>query len=157
MVRHDAQLVFDHLKRVVPAFRRASVSAMSPEAVEREGALMKGAYVLTAEDVLSGRRFDDGVVRNAWPIELWDQQTGPTYTYLRPGDHYEIPRRCLEAPGLTNLYCAGRCISVTREALASTRVTGPCLSLGESAARAALGRIRVGTERSQNDGQHRRT
>ncbi len=156
MARRDAQLVYEYLVREVPAFRRASIAAISPEAVEREGALMRGAYVLTAEDVLGGRRFPDGVVRNAWPIELWDQETGPAYTYLRPGDHYEIPLRCLEAPTLTNLYAAGRCISVTREALASTRVTGPCLSLGEAAAHAALGRI-PSTAGAPDHGQDRWT
>lgn len=153
--RRDAQLVYEHLQREVPAFRCASIAAMSREAVEREGALMKGAYVLTAADVLGGRRFHDGVVRNAWPIELWDQENGPTYTYLQPGDHYEIPLRCLEAPALTNLSCAGRCISVTREALASTRVTGTCLSLGEAAARAAVDRIRATADRDRNDGYSR--
>ena len=90
--------------------------------------------------MLGGRRFDDGVVRNAWPVEIWDQLAGPTYRYLQPGDHYDIPRRCLETSTFTNVYAAGRCISVTREALASTRVTGACMALGEAAAHAALGR-----------------
>ena len=38
--RQEAQLVYQHLRRELPAFRHASVAAMSPEAVEREGARM---------------------------------------------------------------------------------------------------------------------
>jgi hypothetical protein len=40
-------------------------------------------------------------------------------------------------PEISNCWCAGRCISATREALASTRVMGTCIALGEEAGRDA--------------------
>jgi hypothetical protein len=110
---------------------------MSPGVVDREGPRIRGEYTLTADDVLNGRKFPDGVVKNAWPIELWDQERGPSYQYLEPGDYHEIPLRCLEVRGISNCWCAGRCISATHEALGSTRVIGTCISLGEEAGRQA--------------------
>jgi hypothetical protein len=133
----DALLVHRFLSGVLDSFRHSSIAEMSPRVVDREGLRVQGEYRLTADDVLQGRKFPDGEVRNSWPIELWDQQRGPSYRYLEPGDHHEIPVRCLKARGISNCWCAGRCISATREALGSTRVIGTCLSLGEVAGREA--------------------
>ena len=100
--------------------------------------------MLTKEDVLSARKFPDGVVKNAWPIELWDRTKGTIYKYVPRGEYYEIPFRCLMVSGITNLLTAGRCISVTHEALGSTRVMGTCMALGEQAGKAAAYRVRNG-------------
>jgi hypothetical protein len=114
---------------------------MSPEVAYREGARAWGEYTLTADVVLGARKFPDGAVRNAWPIELWDREKGPSYRYLDPGEYYEIPLRCLKAQEVSNLWCAGRCISASHEALGSTRVMGPCIALGEEAGREAAGSV----------------
>ncbi|TAL28020.1 MAG: FAD-dependent oxidoreductase, partial [Nitrospirae bacterium] len=102
-----------------------------------EGRRVCGEYTLTEKDVLSARKFSDGVVKNSWPIELWDRSRGTVYKYVPRGDYYEIPFRCLMVKGIRNLLTAGRCISVTHEALGSTRVMGTCMALGEQAGKAA--------------------
>ncbi len=135
--RADADGVIRYLASVLPAFEDSYVADTSLKVLEREGRRIKGAYTLTKEDVLAARKFPDGVVRNAWPIELWDREKGTIYKYVPRGDHYEIPFRCLMVDGTTNLLTAGRCISVTHEALGSTRVMGTCMALGEQAGKAA--------------------
>lgn len=120
--KKDALLVHNYLSRVLPVFKKSYIVEMSPEVVDREGPLLYGEYTLTADDIINARKFPDGIVKNAWPIELWDQQKGVTYKYLEPGENYEIPLRCLVTKDIKNLFCAGRCISVTHEALGSTRV-----------------------------------
>lgn len=135
--RNDALLVHRHLSRVLDAFKNSSIAEMSPRVVDREGPRVCGEYTLCADDVLKARKFSDGAVRNAWPVELWDQERGPTHQYLEPGEYHEIPLRCLKPLGISNCWSAGRCISATREALGSTRVMGTCLSLGEEAGREA--------------------
>ena len=129
----DALLVHNYLSQVLPVFKKSYIVEMSPEVVDREGPRLYGEYTLTADDIISARKFSDGIVKNAWPIELWDQQKGVTYKYLEPGENYEIPLRCLVTKDIKNLFCAGRCISVTHEALGSTRVMGTCIALGERA------------------------
>ncbi len=138
--REAAVLAHRYLARVLPPFRDSFISCMSSEVVDREGPRVRGEYVLTADDVIGARKFPDGVVKNAWPIELWEPDKGVRYRYLESGEYYEIPLRCLAASDVSNLYCAGRCISASREALGSTRVMGACISLGEQAGRAAARR-----------------
>jgi len=125
------------LSESLSTFRNSYIDELSSVIVEREGLRMTGEYTLTKDDVLSARKFNDGVVKNAWPIEIWDREKGPSFRHLAPGTYYEIPLRCLKSRNIKNLYCAGRCISASPEALGSTRVMGTCISLGEQAGLAA--------------------
>ena len=142
--RVDAESVVRYLASVLPAFEDSYVAGTSLKVLEREGRRIKGPYTLTKEDVLAARKFPDGVVKNAWPIELWDPEKGTVYKYVPRGEYYEIPFRCLMVDGITNLLTAGRCISVTHEALGSTRVMGTCMALGEQAGKAAAYWVRNG-------------
>jgi hypothetical protein len=130
--REDAEKAWAYLKDHCPGFKESHIAECG-EVLDREGPRLLGDYQLTEEDVLSARKFPDGIVKNAWPIELWDPRRGPTYQYLEPGEYYEIPGRCLKTRAVSNVLCTGRCISVTHRALGSTRVMGTCMALGEAA------------------------
>jgi len=135
--RKRAFAVTEFLK-TLPAFSRAFVSHAAPQVGVRESRRVVGRYELTREDVLSGRRFEDGVARASWPIELWEEgRLGATYEWLDDRKHYDVPLRCLEARDVDNLFVAGRCMSATHEALGSARVIGTCLAAGEAVGRAA--------------------
>jgi hypothetical protein len=140
----NSELMLAFLAGALPAFKDAVIAGTSLMVLDREGRRVCGEYTLTENDVLSARKFPDAVVKNAWPIELWDRSKGTEYKYLPRGDYYEIPFRCLTVKGISNLLAAGRCISVTRAALGSTRVMGTCMTLGEQAGKAAAYRIRNG-------------
>ena len=107
----------------------------APGPLARDGARLLGQYTLTAQDVLEARKFPDPAARSAWPVEFWDPETGPRYRYLPDGEFYEIPRRCLASERIANLFAAGGCISAETLALASVRVMGTCIALGEAAGR----------------------
>jgi len=135
--RRCALAVTEFLK-TLPPFARAFVSHTAAQVGVRESRQVIGRYQLTREDVLSGRRFDDGVVRASWPIELWEEgRLGATYEYLEDGQTYDIPLRSLRARDVENLFVAGRCMSATHEALGSARVIGTCLAMGEAVGLAA--------------------
>lgn len=136
--RRDAASACAVLKRH-PAFREAEMTACLPGVLARETCHLRGEYVLTGPDVLSARKFADGVVRDAWPVEHWDSRRGVCYRYLPPGDWCEIPARCLSAEhGAANLLCAGAALSADSEAASSVRVMGVCMATGEAAARRSL-------------------
>lgn len=135
--REKALQACHYLQKMVPEFKDAYIAEFAPSVVEREGICLDGQYTLTASDLMRGRRFKDGVVNNAWPIELWDQVKGPQFRYLSSSRHYEIPLRCMKSKNIENLLATGRCISATHEALGSTRAAGTCISLGEQAGLAA--------------------
>ena len=135
--RKRALAVTEFLK-TLPAFSRAFVSHAAPQVGVRESRRVIGRYQLTRDDVLSGRKFDDGVARASWPIELWEEgRLGATYEWLDDRAHYDIPLRCLQARDVDNLFVAGRCMSATHEALGSARVIGTCLAAGAAVGRAA--------------------
>ncbi len=126
-----------YLSRRLSAFKAAYIAGSSMGVMDRESRRICGEFTLTEDDVLGARKFQDGVLKNSWPIEIWDKNKGTLYKYLKAGDYYEIPFRCLKVKDIHNLLCAGRIISVSHEAYASTRVMGTCMVLGEQAGQAA--------------------
>ena len=124
--------------RTMPAFARAFVSHAAAQVGVRESRRVVGRYQLTREDVLAARRFEDGVARAGWPIELWDEgRLGARYEYLDDGQTYDIPLRSLQARDVDDLFVVGRCMSATHEALGSARVIGTCLATGAAVGMAA--------------------
>jgi len=144
VVLNRAEKILRYLAEKLPSFRSAYIDGTSLRVMDREGRRVCGEYTLTEDDILNAGKFDDGVVKNSWPIELWDRKKGTVYKYLKDGEYYEIPFRCMKVKGISNLLCAGRCISVSHEALGSTRVMGTCISLGERAGLAAAYYIKNG-------------
>jgi hypothetical protein len=134
--REQAEQCGGFLRRHMPGFGEAFVSDTAPRLGIRETRRIRGRYVLTEDDVLAGRKFDDGVCRAAWPIELHVADGHTEWRFLDDGLWYTVPYRCLVPERLRNLLVAGRCVSSTREAFASVRVIGPCMSEGQAAATA---------------------
>jgi len=136
------------LRRHVPGYEKSRLIAMASRVGLRESRRMVGAYTLTSDDVLSARKFPDGVARHAYYIDVHNPDgfglEGRAHRDLRPpaGDYYEIPYGCLVPREREQLLVAGRCISADREALGSTRTTVCCAALGEAAGLAAALAVR---------------
>ena len=106
----------------------------------RESRRLLGDVVLTKDDLVTGRSYPDACVPTGWKMDL--HLPDPKYekgfegnafistahfgTYPMP---YWIPYRCLYSRNVSNLFMAGRDISVTHEALGAVRVmrTGGCM------------------------------
>jgi hypothetical protein len=125
-------------RRDVPGFANCRLAATATQIGIRESRRIVGEYTLTREDVLEARAFDDAVARSAYPIDIHNPSGSGTATQrLAPGTSYEIPYRCLVPAQVDGLLVAGRCISTTHEALASTRLTPTVMTLGQAAGTAA--------------------
>jgi hypothetical protein len=124
--------------RGLPGFEEAVLDRVGSVGV-RDGGRIGGEYCLTAEDVRTGRRFDDAACRCAWPIEYWHRERGASLEYLPDGVFYEIPLRALRVQGWRNVWAAGKCLSADRLAHASARIAGTCWAMGETAGKAACG------------------
>ena len=132
--REQADRCGAFLREHVPGFASAFVSDAAPRLGVRETRRIRGRYALTEDDVLGGRKFDDGVCRAAWPIELHVPGGRTEWRFLDDGLWYTVPYRCLVPLGVRNVLAAGRCVSATREGFASVRVIGPCMGEGQAAA-----------------------
>ena len=125
------------LKTTVPGFEQACLSGLAPRIGIRETRRVVGEYVLTADDVIEGRKSPRGVAKGAHHVDLHGEGTDQVRVPVRDGQSYDIPYECLIPRNVTNLLVAGRCLSSTREANGSARVMGTCMATGEAAGTAA--------------------
>jgi len=122
----------------IPGFGNACVTAVGTQIGVRETRRIMGHYVLNGTDVLDGRRFDDVIARSGYPIDIHNPEgKGVTANFIREGGAYDIPYRSIVPLGCANLVLAGRCISTTHEAQATTRLTPSCMAIGQAAGAAA--------------------
>lgn len=125
-----------YLKKYVPGFKDAYVDKVAPFMGIRESRVIVGKYVLTAEDILTMKKFDDVITVAGYPVDI-HHSTGGDCTMLFTADAYDIPYRVLVPEKIEGLLVAGRCSSMTHEAMAGTRVMSTCMALGEAAGTAA--------------------
>lgn len=135
--RAEAEKAGRFLVRHMPGFAGAFFADTPTQLGVRETRRAVGDYVLTGDDVLGAARFEDAVACGAWPQEFHTKGKGTEWVWLEQGAYYQVPYRSLVASGVDNLLLAGRCISATHEALASTRVIAPSMAQGEAAGVAA--------------------
>jgi hypothetical protein len=128
----------------VPGFENAYLSGTSPSVGVRESRRVIGEYVLTKKDVLSCRRFEDGVAMGAYPVDIHDPKGGKTqFMFLREGGSYNIPYRCLIPKKVEGLVVAGKNISATHEAIGTTRLQPAVMAIGQAAGTAAALAVRT--------------
>lgn len=107
----------------------------------RESRRLLGPHVLTENDLLENRQFNDAIGHGGWPIDthppggIYAQE--PPCVFHHAADVYQIPLRSLYSRNVPNLFMAGRNASCTHMAMASTRVMGTCAVMGQAAGTAA--------------------
>lgn len=128
--------IVTYLVNYVPGFEKAYFTKTAPFLGIRETRRIQGQYVMTQEDVLSCRHFDDAIAVASYPIDIHrPEDNGCTLIWC--GDCYDIPYRSLVPQKVENLLVAGRSISCTHEAMGAIRVMATCMAMGEAAGRAA--------------------
>lgn len=135
--RRQAREYARFLHDQVPGFENAQMAWMARRIGIRESRRIRGRYWLTREDVIAGRRFDDGVVRAGAPIEDHGDGAGTRWEFLPDARCYDIPLRCLLPAELDNVAVAGRCLSASHDAHASARNMAQCMGMGQAAGTAA--------------------
>jgi hypothetical protein len=117
---------------------------------KRETRRFLGPHVLTQMDVQSGRIFPDAVAYGGWWLDLHPPSGVDAVDEEPCVQHhfphlYTIPLRSLHSRNVSNLFFAGRNISATHVAFASTRVMATCAVMGQAiGTAAALARSRAG-------------
>jgi hypothetical protein len=140
--RRQIDDIYTYLKNYVPGFENAYFAKTAPFLGIRETRRIVGRYVMTQDDVLSCRRFEDAIAVASYPIDI-HRPGDDGCTLIWCGDCYDIPYRSLLPTNIENLIVAGRCISTTHEAMGAIRVMATCMAMGEAAGRAAAQAIRA--------------
>ncbi|MEQ9289046.1 MAG: FAD-dependent oxidoreductase [Cyclobacteriaceae bacterium] len=112
---------------------------------KRESRRLMGDVVLKEQDILDQRKFPDASFTTTWDIDLHfpkysDSFNGEPYQStadMREIEPYQVPYRCLYSRNVSNLFMAGRNISVTHVALGTVRVQRTTGMMGEVVGMAA--------------------
>jgi hypothetical protein len=123
-----------HLERLraEPGFEQCYLVQTAAHLGVRETRRVRGEYVLTEDDALSGRRFDDVVAISSNPVPAY-------YGERRFFDHegFDVPYRCLVPLDVDGLLLAGRCISCEQVPFQSARSMAPLMAVSQAAGAAA--------------------
>lgn len=109
---------------------------------KRESRRFFGSHVLTQHDVMGPAAFDDVVAYGGWWIDTHppmgvDAPDQPPCVQHHFDHVYGIPLRCYHSRNIANLFFAGRNISASHIAFASTRVMATCAVGGQAIGTAA--------------------
>jgi hypothetical protein len=125
------------LRDCVPGYRNADLASFSTQIGIRETRRVIGDCVLTRDDVLSARQFEDQIGLCGAPIEEHGPGDVTRWEYLPDGECVGIPYRTLLPQNLENVLVAGRCFSASHDAHASVRSMAQCMAMGQAAGIAA--------------------
>lgn len=131
-------------QRYVPGFAAARLREIAPMLGVRESRRIMGDYVLTAEDLIAGRQFDDAVSMGGYHIDI--HRPAGTWVDSHNVRAYTIPMRSLIARDVDGLLMAGKCLSATHEAVASTRVIPICMGQGQAVGTLAALAVKQGSD-----------
>lgn len=135
--------------KTVPGLEKIELESMSPEVGIRETFRVTGEVLITYEDYVSGRRWDDSVCNAFYPVDMHSQKSGVKPAHLKEGVVATVPLRALVPKGSRNLLVAGRCLSSDRLANSGLRVQGTCMATGQAAGAAAA----LAVKRGETPGQ----
>ena len=138
--RKQAIQTVEFMNKHLPGYEKCYISHMPSVIGVRETRRICGLQQLKRDDCITGRKWDDFLVRNAhFVIDIHNpagsgQAEDHTDTQLQ-GEAasvkpYDIPRGCFIPQKIDGLLVAGRCISGTHDAHASYRVQNICMAMG---------------------------
>ncbi len=128
-------------------FAKSELKWVAYIAGKRESRRLTGDWVLSERDITERKVYPDGTASTSWTIDL--HYPDPENSKYFPGTEflsiavqnpiypYPIPYRCLYSKNISNLFMAGRDISVTHVALGTVRVQRTTGMMGEVVGMAA--------------------
>lgn len=119
---------------------------------KRESRRFEGDYILKQQDVIEQRIHDDAVAFGGWSLDLHPSDgvysTQPGCTQWHSKGIYQIPYRCLYSRNISNLFLAGRIISVSHVAFGSSRVMATSAYVAQAVGMAAVLCAKLGCQPS---------
>ena len=137
----------------LPGYENCKYIASGTTTGVRESRRVVGEYLITAEELAAGKRFDDVVVHRAeFIVDIHNPagagQAEEKIQYVVP---YDLPYGCFVPKGVDGLMTAGRCISGPHRAHASYRVMSICMAMGQAVGVAAALCARQGCQPRELD------
>lgn len=141
-VYEQIPILVKFFRNYVPGFSHSHLREIAPMLGVRESRRIMGDYIVTADDLVAGRVFNDAVSMGGYHIDI--HRPAGTWVDSHNVRAYTLPLRCLIARDVDGLMMAGKCLSATHEAVASTRVVPICQGQGQAAGTAAALAVKKG-------------
>ena len=119
-------------KKYLPGFKNAYISSIANSLGVRVSKRVRGKYVYTKEDLISGKQFENPVLVSNYPIDVHSDKKDAS-KLEKVYQEYQLPIESLIVKD--NLFVIGRCISADFEAQAALRIIPSCFSMGEGLAK----------------------
>lgn len=131
MQRQQILQIVAFLKKHIAPLRNIRLLSTASDIGVRESRRIVGRTVMTREDILNARKFDDAIAVCANSIDI-HQKKGVSYS-AHTEESYTIPLSSLISVNIENLLTAGKSLSADRYAFAAVRVMPPCVAMGQAA------------------------
>ena len=120
-------------KKYLKGFEKAYISNISDNLGIRVSNRIRGKYIYTVDDIISGREFENPAVISNYPIDVHSAKKDSSI--LNYGGEYQLPIESLMSFNYDNLYIIGRCLSADFLAQGALRIQSSCFSMGEAVAK----------------------
>lgn len=135
--RAEMHTMINGLRKLGGPWEEIQIVATAEQIGVRDGRRIAGRFMVKQEDLVKGARYDDGVVRATFGVDI--HSTTAEHNKTKSAIHatdikvkpYDIPLRALIAKDVDGLMMAGRCISGDFVSHSSYRVTGNAVGMGE--------------------------
>lgn len=118
----------------LPGFENAYISNIADALGVRVSRRIKGKYIYTKNDLISGKKFKNSVMAGNYPIDIHSNKKDESVLEKTMQDYY-LPIESLMSADYDNLFVAGRCLSADFEAQGALRIQPSCFSMGEGVAK----------------------
>ena len=121
-------------KKYLPGFKNAHISSIANSLGVRVSNRIRGKYVYTYKDLISGKTFNNPVLISNYPVDVHSDKKGKS-ELIKTEQEYQLPLESLMSADYDNLFIIGRCISADFKAQAALRIIPSCFSMGEGLAK----------------------
>lgn len=146
--RQEIHELIDIFRKYFPGFENVRLKSVAPLMGIRESRRICGDFVMTEEDLIESRRFEDTIGFSMYGWDLPDPEkpsvqpfasdTKKGYVPKKEKSLYTpLPYRIMIPQGVKNLICPGKSVSVQGQVLGPVRVMAPCMAMGEAAGTAS--------------------
>ena len=137
----------------IPGFEKAFVSSVASQLGVRESVRVKTVYVLENKDYTNRARFEDGIAKGDWYVDVHSDDNSNNDERYQPGEYYEIPYRCLIVNECPNLIIGGRIIGSSFRVEASVRIQTTLRDISEVIGKALAYSIEKNIDLNKIDGK----
>jgi hypothetical protein len=134
----ELEYIIPYINENFPGFERAVLKSVGEELYVRESRHFITEYILSIDDVLENRNFDDQIAVASYPVDVQPAAPGDYGNIVGNPDRYGIPYRSLLPINFNNLLLAGKHAGYSSLAAGSARVIPIGMVTGEAAALAVV-------------------